>query len=50
MKIQNYCPYVEVSPPEQDGLPRAVHRRAEDGEEINLKELLKDYEEFGLVL
>jgi UDP-2,3-diacylglucosamine pyrophosphatase LpxH len=50
MKIQNYCPYVEVSPPEQDGLPRAVHRRAADGEEIDLKELSKDYEEFGLVL
>jgi hypothetical protein len=50
MKIQNYCPYVEVSPPEQDGLPRAVHRRAADGEEVDLKELSKDYEEFGLVL
>ena len=50
MKIQNYCPYVEVSPPEQDGLPKAVHKRAADGEEIDLKELLKDYEEFGLVL
>jgi len=50
MKIQNYCPYIEVSPPEQDGLPRAIHRRAADGKEIDLKELSKDYEEFGLVL
>jgi hypothetical protein len=50
MKIQNYCPYIEVSPPEQDGLPKAIHRRAADGKEIDLKELSKDYEKFGLAL
>ena len=50
MKIQDYCPYVEVSPPDQDGLPGAVHRRAVDGKEIDLKEHSKDYEKFGLVL
>ena len=50
MKIQNHCPYLEVSPPEQDGLPKAIHRRAVDGKEIDLKELFKDYKQFDLAL
>ena len=50
MKIQNHCPYLEVFPPEQGGLPKAIHRRAVDGKEIDLKELFKDYKEFGLAL
>ncbi len=50
MKIREYCPYIEVFPPRQDGLPRAIHRRAEDGKEIDMNEFLRDYEEFGLKL
>jgi len=50
MKIRNHCPYIEVSPPEQGGLPRAIHRRAVDGKEIEINELFKDYEEFGLAV
>ena len=50
MKIQNHCPYLEVFPPEQGGLPKAIHKRASDGKEIDLNELFKDYEEFGLAL
>ena len=49
-KVQNHCPYIEVFPPEQGGLPRAIHRRAEDGKEIDMNELLRDYEKFGLAL
>jgi len=48
MKIQDHCPYLEVSPPERGGLPGAVHRRALDGKEIDLNEVFKDYDEFGL--
>jgi UDP-2,3-diacylglucosamine pyrophosphatase LpxH len=44
MKIQNHCPYLEVFPPEQGGLPKAIHRRAADGKEIDLNQLFKDYE------
>ena len=50
MKVQNNCPYIEVFPPEQGGLPKAIHRRAVDGKEIDLNELFKDYKEFGLAL
>ena len=50
MKIQNHCPYLEVFPPEQDGLPKAIHRRAADGKEIDLTAIFKDYDEFGLAL
>jgi hypothetical protein len=50
MKIRNYCPYIEVFPPEQGGLPRAIHRRAVDGKEIDMNDLFKDYKEFGLML
>ena len=48
MKIQDICPYLEVFPPEKNELPEAIHRRALDGKEIDLKELFKDYEKFGL--
>jgi UDP-2,3-diacylglucosamine pyrophosphatase LpxH len=48
MKIQDICPYLEVFPPGEDGLPKAVHRRALDASEIDLNELSKDYKEFGL--
>jgi UDP-2,3-diacylglucosamine pyrophosphatase LpxH len=44
LKIQNHCPYLEVFPPEQGGLPKAIHRRALDGKAIDLNELFKDYE------
>ncbi len=50
MKIQDHCPYIEVFPPERDGLPKAIHRRAVDGKEIDMSELVKEYEEFGLAL
>ena len=43
MKIQNHCPYLEVLPPEKDGLPKAIHRRAEDGKEIDLTAIFKDH-------
>ena len=48
MKIQDICPYLEVFPPERDEVPVAIHRRALDGREIDLKELFQDYEKFGL--
>ena len=50
MKTRDYCPYLEVFPPEKGGLPRAIHRRAVDGKEIDMNDLFKDYEEFGLAL
>jgi len=50
MKIRNHCPYIEVFPPERGELPRAIHRRAADGKEIDMNDLFKDYEEFGLTL
>ena len=50
MKIREHCPYIEVPPSQPGDLPRAVLRRAEDGKEIDLNEILRDYEEFGLKL
>jgi UDP-2,3-diacylglucosamine pyrophosphatase LpxH len=48
VKIPNHCPYVEVIPPKYGELPKAIFRRAVDGGEINIQELIKDYEKFGL--
>jgi hypothetical protein len=48
VKIPNHCPYVEVIPPEYGELPKAIFRRAVDGAEINIPDLIKDYEKFGL--
>jgi UDP-2,3-diacylglucosamine pyrophosphatase LpxH len=50
MKIRDFCPYLEVFPPEQGGLPRAIYRRAVDGREIDMDDLFKDYEKFGLTI
>lgn len=50
MKIREHCPYLEVPPCPEGDLPRPILRRAKDGKEIDLNEISKDYEEFGLKL
>ena len=48
LNTQKYCPYIEVSTSNPGGVPDIVHKNAEDGEEINIKEVYKDYEDSGL--
>jgi len=50
LNTQKHCPYIEVSTSEQGDVPNIVHKNAEDGEEINIKEVYEDYEESGLFL
>jgi UDP-2,3-diacylglucosamine pyrophosphatase LpxH len=48
VEMYNHCPYLEVIAPEHGEPPKIIFRKAADGEEINILELLKEYEEFGL--
>ncbi len=47
IKINTYCPYIEVFPPEPGGAPKAFIRRAEDGREIDFDQIKMEYKKLG---
>jgi hypothetical protein len=48
VSVEDFCPYTEVNPVEDGGLPRVLCRRAADGRKIDIAALLKQHEKFGL--
>jgi UDP-2,3-diacylglucosamine pyrophosphatase LpxH len=48
VSVEDLCPYTEVYPVEDGGLPRVLCRRAADGRRIDIPALLKQHEKFGL--
>ncbi len=50
LNTQKCCPYVEVSASEQSDVPNIILKNAEDGKEIDIEDVYKDYEESGLFL